>query len=128
MTHPHTAGRAESPIPADIYERAEILMDQFRHIEDDRELIARVLMEALPKANLGLTQPQQRALSFIADYIAKSGVSPSYSDIAAGLGHTSKGPVHSMIHQLVERGAIQIGSRRARSISIIGGADGSLQA
>ena len=37
MTHP-------SDISPELYERADILADRFRHIEDDRELIARVLM------------------------------------------------------------------------------------
>lgn len=119
---PAPSGRAvDRPIPPEVFERAEILMDQFRHIEDDRELIARVLMAVAPPAGLGLTPTQRRALSVIATYTAENGVSPSYSDIAAGLGLASKGPVHALVHQLVERGAIRIGDGRARSISIVGG-------
>lgn len=108
-------------IPPEIYERAEILMDQFRDIEDDRELIARVLMATAAQSHLGLTPPQRQALTFIAGFTAKEGVSPSYSEIAAGLGRASKGNVHAIVRQLVERGAVRVGNGRARSIAIVGG-------
>jgi hypothetical protein len=121
MTSPHTAGRAESPIPTEIFERAEILMDQFRHIEDDRELIARVLMEVERPQRFGLTPAQGKALSFIRDYTRQNGASPSYFDIAKGLGFASKGPAHALVHQLVERGAVHIARGRARSITVLEG-------
>lgn len=117
--HPEE-GRAVGDIPPEVFERAEILMDQFRHIEDDRELIARVLMEVTPP-RLGLTGPQSEALTIIAEHTAKHGSAPSYAEIAVAMGFASKGPVHHLVHQLAERGAIKVGRHRARSISIVGG-------
>ncbi|KFC62749.1 LexA repressor [Devosia sp. LC5] len=112
-------------IPPEIYERAEILMDQFRHIEDARELIARILMEVGQGAQsapvgLGLTTLQASGLEFITDYVKARGASPSFDDIADGLGMNSRRAVHRLVHQLADRGAISIAPRRARSISIVG--------
>jgi len=108
-------------IPSDIIEQASILMDQHRQIEDDLEYTARIIMwlkqEDQPQ-QLGLTIPQDQTLTFIADYQQKNGASPSYSDIAKGLGLSSKGQVHALIHQLKDRGAIQM-APRARSITIL---------
>lgn len=114
-----------SDIPQEIYERADILCGQFRNIEDGRELIARVLMEvgqgaqAAPSA-LGLTTLQASGLEFIADYQRAHGASPSYTDIGAALDIKSRGSVHALVHQLLDRGVIQMASRRARSIAIVG--------
>jgi DNA-binding MarR family transcriptional regulator len=110
-------------IPPEVYERAEILCDQFRHIEDDRELIARVLMEVATKPRPGLTEGQARALSFIeqrsqeVEYLGV--VSPSYREIAQGLSiATSK--AHSLVNQLEERGYVTRLAHRPRSIAIVG--------
>ena len=108
-------------IPAEIWEQADILKDQLRQYEDDLEYTARLLMwlkqDEQPQ-QLGLTIPQDQTLTFIADYQQKNGASPSYSDIAKGLGLSSKGQVHALIHQLKDRGAIQM-APRARSITIV---------
>ena len=107
--------------PGEIWEQADILKDQLRQYEDDLEYTARLLMwlkqDEQPQ-QLGLTIPQDQTLTFIADYQQKNGASPSYSDIAKGLGLSSKGQVHALIHQLKDRGAIQM-ARRARSITIV---------
>lgn len=110
-------------IPPEIYERAEILMDQFRHIEDDRELIARVLMEVEPKTKPGLTEGQARALSFIGQHSKEveylGVVSPSYREIAEGL-NVATSAAHSLVNQLEERGYVKRLAHRPRSISIVG--------
>lgn len=111
-------------IPAEIAERAETLCDQFRHIEDDRELIARVLMEVgqgspIP-SRLGLTPLQAGGLEFITGYVKSRGASPSFDEIADGLGMKSRRAVHRLVHQLVDRGVISMAPYRARSITIVG--------
>ena len=108
-------------IPAEIYERAEILMDQFRHIEDDRELIARVLMEVgkTPAgAHLGLTARQSDVLAFIDGYVAERGYSPTYRNIADGCGLASKGRAHELVRQLKDRGAVAGLPGRVRSLVV----------
>lgn len=107
-------------IPAEIYERAEILMDQFRHIEDDRELIARVLMEVGQGDVAGLTQQQAAVLSFTKAFIAERGFSPKYDEIAKGAGLRAKSRVCAIIDQLQDRGFVRRLPNRARSISIVG--------
>lgn len=115
------------PIPAEIFERAEILMDQFSAITDDRELIAQVIMadreyRAAAPAQCGLTPAQRDLLKFIEGYIVDHGHSPSFSEIAEGIGLKSKGPVHDMVQRLVERGRVSFTPGRARSITITAGA------
>lgn len=56
---------------------------------------------------LGITKRQNDCLNFINQYREKNdGVSPSYQEIATGLGVASKGNVHHLVHGLIERGAI----------------------
>lgn len=114
-------------IPAEIYERAEILMDQFRHIEDDRELIARVLMEVGQGAHaeptrFGLTAQQIAALAFLEGQCAGRGrntPSPSLRELAGHL-EVSLSHAHSIVRALQERGFVRSLPGRARSISIVG--------
>lgn len=110
-----------SDIPEDIYERADILCDQFRDISDDRELIARVLMAVGQGATVGagLTHEQAKALDFIRTFqIENSGASPSYAEIGEAVGR-SKGNVHDLLHRMKDRGVIAIPRHRARSITIV---------
>lgn len=109
-----------SDIPEEIYERADILCDQFRNIEDDRELIARVLMEVGQGAHAGLTARQRDALAFVARFIdQQEGVSPTIREIADALQLTLS-RAHSVTKQLERRGFIAMVPRCHRSISIVG--------
>lgn len=114
-------------IPAEIAERAEILCDMFRDIKDDREFVAWVIMtDRQQRASAhepgGLTNAQRELLRFIETYILDHGYSPSFSEIAEGIGLKSKGPVHDMVQRLVERGRVSFTPGRARSITITAGA------
>ncbi|QDZ10548.1 LexA family protein [Devosia ginsengisoli] len=110
-----------SPIPAEIAERAEILVDQFRHIEDDCEFVARILM-ALGQGEdvAGLTKQQAVVLTFTRSFIADSGFSPTYDEIAEGVGLSAKSRVCAIVDQLQERGFVRRLPGRARSITIVG--------
>lgn len=112
-------------IPPHIYEWAEIFCDDHRHIEDDRELVARAYMMAgqgavtVPR-RAGLTPIQASVLRFIKQYQAEHRSSPSYTDIANACGLSSKSGVHRVVHALVERRAIAMLPYRSRSISVVG--------
>ncbi|HEV7345498.1 MAG TPA: hypothetical protein VGN60_07680 [Devosia sp.] len=107
------------PIPADIAERADILCDQFRHIEDDREFVARILMELGQGVHAGLTKRQQAAFDLLKSQITADGVSPTIREIATGLGITLS-RAHSVMKQLEHRGLITMVPRCPRSIAIVG--------
>jgi len=58
-------------------------------------------------------------LRFIVDYIDAHGYSPSYAEIADGLGYRSKGPVSSHVWALQRDGYIRVsGKRQWRAIEL----------
>ena len=67
----------------------------------------------------GLTPKARDTLDFIAAYIAQYGYSPSYEEIARGLGIASKGEIHRRVRLLELRGQITRLAGRARSIRIV---------
>jgi SOS-response transcriptional repressor LexA len=69
------------------------------------------------------TKEQKRALDVIRKLIADDGA-PSYGEISAALGYTSRSATHRIIHELRHRGLIDFEDRRARSIRIIGDLEG----
>lgn len=73
-----------------------------------------------PMSPSGLTQQQAGVLSFIRTFIAARGYSPTYAEIAAGVGLMSKGRICAIIGQLEERGFVRRLRQRARSITIVG--------
>lgn len=68
---------------------------------------------------IGLTRVQKRALDFIRGYLLEHGFAPSFEEIAAGIGATSKGHVHQLVAALADRGAITYQPGRARSIAVV---------
>ena len=67
---------------------------------------------------MGLTKRQSEALAFIRGFIEAKGYSPTYREIAEAMGSPSSGQGHRLVHELVSRGALVIGPRRSRSISL----------
>lgn len=63
----------------------------------------------------GLTPLQDRMLRFI----AARDTSPSFEEIKVGLGLASKGNVHTVVNQLVDRGYLRRLPHRARSLEVI---------
>lgn len=67
----------------------------------------------------GLTRRQQEVLDFIRAYVAEHQYSPTFDEIADFVGLDSKSGVHRIVHGLVDRGAIRLLPRQARSIEIV---------
>ena len=65
------------------------------------------------------TKKQKELLSFIEDFIAQHGYSPSYREIMAGTGHTSVATVSLHVNNLIQRGHLAKRDRSARSLEVI---------
>jgi len=68
---------------------------------------------------LVLTKKQRRVMDYIGSFQELNGYSPSYEEIAEGLGYRSKGTVHKHLKHLVEKGMITKQWNRSRSIEIV---------
>lgn len=66
-----------------------------------------------------ITKKQQRILDFIADFIDKNGVSPTYREIAAGLELKSVASVAEHIDNLVFRGALRRSEDHGRVLEVV---------
>jgi repressor LexA len=66
-----------------------------------------------------ITKKQQRILDFIADFIDKNGVSPTYREIAAGLELKSVASVAEHIYNLVFRGALRRSEDHGRVLEVV---------
>lgn len=66
-----------------------------------------------------LTPPQSKALKFIRSFSLEHGYSPTYSEIAHGVGAKHKSRVHYIVKQLEERGAVRVLPNRKRAIEIV---------
>jgi len=67
----------------------------------------------------GLSHPQQRILTWIEDYIAEHGISPTYREVQRGVGYRSVAPVQTHIHALAQKGFITHLPRKARSLKML---------
>ena len=72
-----------------------------------------------------MTPEQHKTLLFIGSYITERGYSPNYDEIAAHLGIASKSGVHRLVSSLERDGKITRSPNRARSIEVVGGAQGA---
>lgn len=109
-----------SDIPEDIADRAAILMDANRHIADDLEYTARIIMAVEASgAPFGLSKRQANALAFIEGFIDQHGYSPTYAEISKGIGINSRGGAHRMVQQLIKRGVVRCMAGRTQSIVIV---------
>ena len=69
--------------------------------------------------SIGLTPRQNDVLLFVETRLEKTGVAPSYVEIAAHLGLKSKSAAHRLMHALEERGRIRMLPKRARAVEIV---------
>jgi SOS-response transcriptional repressor LexA len=65
------------------------------------------------------TKKQKELLTFIEDFIAQYGYSPSYREIMAGTGHTSVATVSLHVNNLIKRGHLAKRDRSARSLELV---------
>ena len=65
------------------------------------------------------TKKQKELLTFIEDFIAEHGYSPSYREIMAGTGHTSVATVSLHVNSLIKRGHLRKRDRSARSLEVV---------
>lgn len=67
-----------------------------------------------------LTKKQKEVLDFIEQFVQENGYTPSYREIASGLGLSSPSTVHQHIQTLCEKGVINTGDDgSARSIELV---------
>lgn len=66
----------------------------------------------------GMTRKMKLCLDFIAGYIDRHGIAPSFVEIQQGLGLKSKSGVHRLVVALEQRGYLIRDEKRARAIAI----------
>lgn len=67
----------------------------------------------------GLTKKQADLLSFLKTFIAARGYTPSYAEMADGLGLKSTSGVHRLVKQLEQRGYVRNAPVRKRAIVVL---------
>ena len=67
---------------------------------------------------MALTKRQKQVLDFIADFIDRQGYSPSYEEIAGGLGLASLATVHKHISTLEGKHYLSRGFNQSRSVEL----------
>lgn len=68
---------------------------------------------------MAITRRQKEVLDFISQFTQRSGYSPSYDEIAHGLGLRSLATVHKHITNLHNKGLLQRTHNRSRSIDVL---------
>lgn len=92
-----------------------------------QRFVAKAVLEALdrnagePRSRLGLTGRQRQCLDFIEQFVASNGYSPSFDEIAAALGLSSKSVVSRMLSSMAARGYIELPRHRSRGVRVIAG-------
>jgi repressor LexA len=66
-----------------------------------------------------MTERQKMVLDFIELYIKMKGFPPSYMDIATGLNLKSKSNIHRLVHDLKDKGLLQIKPHMVRSLKVV---------
>lgn len=65
------------------------------------------------------TKRQRELLTFIQEFIAEHGYSPSYREIMAGLNYTSVATVALHVNSLIKRGHLRKRDHSARSLEVV---------
>jgi repressor LexA len=76
-------------------------------------------MVAEARATMALTRRQKQVYDFISEFVDKHGYSPSYEEIAEGLGLSSLATVHKHIGNLEEKRLLRRDYNRSRSIDLL---------
>src|SRR5260370_23473479 len=70
-------------------------------------------------SRMAITRRQKEVLDFLSGFTHKNGYSPSYEEIAGGLGLSSLATVHKHITNLQNKGLLQRAHNRSRSIDLL---------
>lgn len=68
---------------------------------------------------MAITRRQKEVLDFLSGFTQRKGYSPSYEEIASGLGLNSLATVHKHITNLHNKGLLQRAHNRSRSIDVL---------
>ena len=68
---------------------------------------------------MAITRRQKEVLDFLTGFTQKNGYSPSYEEIASGLGLNSLATVHKHVTNLQTKGMLQRAHNRSRSIDVL---------
>lgn len=68
---------------------------------------------------MAMTRRQKEVIDFLSSFTTRNGYSPSYEEIAAGLGLNSLATVHKHVTNLQSKGLLQREHNRSRSIDVI---------
>jgi repressor LexA len=68
---------------------------------------------------MAITRRQKEVIDFLSSFTTKNGYSPSYEEIAAGLGLNSLATVHKHVTNLQNKGMLQRAHNRSRSIDVL---------
>src|ERR1700734_4559197 len=74
-------------------------------------------MEGVSNA-MALTRRQKEVMDFLADFIDRNGYSPSYEEIASGLGLASLATVHKHIQALESKQYVRRSYNHSRSLEV----------
>ncbi|SEF74780.1 SOS-response transcriptional repressor, LexA [Bryocella elongata] len=68
---------------------------------------------------MAITRRQKEVLDFLSTFTTSNGYSPSYEEIAQGLGLSSLATVHKHVTNLQNKGLLQRAHNRSRSIDVL---------
>jgi repressor LexA len=68
---------------------------------------------------MAITRRQKEVIDFLSNFTSSHGYSPSYEEIAAGLGLSSLATVHKHVTNLQTKGLLQRAHNRSRSIDVL---------
>ncbi len=68
---------------------------------------------------MAITRRQKEVIDFLSSFTQKNGYSPSYEEIALGLGLNSLATVHKHVANLQSKGLLQRAHNRSRSIDVL---------
>lgn len=68
---------------------------------------------------MAITRRQKEVLDFLSSFTSQNGYSPSYEEIASGLGLNSLATVHKHVTNLQSKGLLQRAHNRSRSIDVL---------
>jgi repressor LexA len=68
---------------------------------------------------MAITRRQREVIDFLSGFTQRNGYSPSYEEIAAGLGLNSLATVHKHVTNLQNKGLLQRAHNRSRSIDVL---------